>query len=96
MHARIATYELVSGDFDDLAARTAAELGALLADKPGFVSYRIGLNAEGQIIVLNEWENKEQAETAIPAAASWVKDNIAANVKLITANVVDFTASYRA
>lgn len=31
VHARVATYELVSGEFDELANRTAAELGAILA-----------------------------------------------------------------
>ena len=94
MHARIAVYELVSGDLEELSERTAAALGAILAGKPGFLSYRIGVDDGGRIVVLNEWETKEQAEAALPAAAAWVRDNLAENVRLIEPRVVDFHHGY--
>lgn len=88
-------FELLSGDFDELADRTASELGAIVAKNPGFLSYRAGRTQTATIVALNEWETKEQAEAAIPAAAEWVNSNLAGKVRLIRPGVVDFHYSHR-
>ncbi len=90
-HTRLAFYDHVSRDFDELAAKAEAGLGALLRAEPGFLSYSIGRDAEGRIVAINDWQTREQADVALGKAATWIRENIAEHVRLISAHVADFS-----
>ncbi len=90
-HTRIAFYDHVSGDHEELASRAESGLGAILREEPGFVSYSIGRDADGKIVAINDWQTREQADASLSKAASWIRDNMAEQVHLISAHVVDFS-----
>jgi quinol monooxygenase YgiN len=90
-HTRIAFYDHVSGDYDDLARKAETGMGAILRAEPGFLSYSIGRDTDGRIVATNDWETREQADQAMAKAASWIRDNMADHVHLRNAHVVDFT-----
>jgi quinol monooxygenase YgiN len=90
-HTRIAFYDHVSGDYDDLAHQAETGMGAILRAEPGFLSYSIGRDTDGRIVATSDWETREQADQAMGTAASWIRDNMADHVHLINAHVVDFT-----
>lgn len=83
MYARIAVYELTSGNPAELV-ETVRQPGGMLEifqGSPGFLSYEIA-DAGGRIVSISRWESAAQADDATQAAASFVKENLADNLAL--------------
>lgn len=55
------------------------------------MSYSIGRDADGKIVAINDWQTREQADASLSKAASWIRDNMAEQVHLISAHVVGFS-----
>lgn len=90
-HTRISIYELVDGDYIDMTTRAVDELGGSLSGEPGFRSYAIGRDHDGNVVVINEWDSAEQAEAALPQAAEWIRQNLSTSTRLVRSHIVEIT-----
>jgi heme-degrading monooxygenase HmoA len=81
-HVRIETYEITKGSFQDVAL--AAEKGMLptFREKPGFIQYGLADVGDKKFVSITLWKTREDAQAAVPAAASWVRDNMRDQVQL--------------
>jgi len=88
-HLRIATYEIKDGTFQDVAK--VAEDGMLRAfrDQPGFIRYGLADLGDRKCVSLSLWETRKDAETAVPVAATWVRENLKDRVELKSNQVGD-------
>ncbi len=81
-HTRIATYEITTGAFQEIADSAKSGLLPKLRELPGFVRYGVADIADNKLMSVSLWETHEQAEAASPVAAVWVKENIQDRVQL--------------
>jgi hypothetical protein len=88
-HLRMATYEITKGTFQELADTAKSGMLRKFQDQPGFVSYGLADLGDKKALSISMWETREQAQTATPVAASWVKENIADRVVLKSDSVGD-------
>ena len=88
-HLRIATYEITKGSFQDVAESAKTGMLHRFQDQPGFVRYGLADLGDKQCMSISLWETREQAQSAAPVAATWVKDNLADRVELRTNYVGD-------
>ena len=88
-YTRLATYDIVKGNFPELT--TMAEKGILpvLAREPGFVDYGLVDAGHNKVVSISIWDTREQAQKSATTAATWVKDNMADRVRLVTTYVGD-------
>jgi heme-degrading monooxygenase HmoA len=76
----MATYSF-TGDADALSRRAEEGLLPLLNAQPGFKSYTIAVG-DGEVISISAWDSRADAEAGSDAVASWVADNLAAELTL--------------
>jgi hypothetical protein len=88
-HLRMATYEITKGTFAELADTAKTGMLRKFQDQPGFVSYGLADLGDKKALSISLWETREQAQTATPVAATWVKENIADRVVLKSDSVGD-------
>jgi hypothetical protein len=88
-HLRIATYEIMKGGFQEVADSAKTGMLHKFQEQPGFVRYGLADLGEKKCLSISLWETREQAQSAAPVAASWVKDNLADRVELRTNYVGD-------
>ena len=81
-HMRIAKYEITDGSFQEVADSAKAGLLPKFQELPGFVRYGVADVGDKSLMSISLWETHEQAETASPIAATWVKENIQTRVQL--------------
>jgi hypothetical protein len=81
-HLRMATYEITKGTFQEIADSAKAGMLRKFQDQPGFISYGVADLGDKKCLSISVWETREQAQTATPVAASWIKENIADRVVL--------------
>ncbi len=88
-YTRISTYDLVKGDFNELTG--IAEKGILptFVQEPGFVNYGLVDVGNHKVVSISIWETREAAQKSASMAASWVKENIADRVRLVTTHIGD-------
>ncbi|MGH2737362.1 MAG: hypothetical protein ACRDHH_00995, partial [Actinomycetota bacterium] len=58
-------------------------------DQPGFIRYGVADIGDKSCMSITLWETHEQAEASVPAAATWVKENIGDRVELRSSYVGD-------
>jgi hypothetical protein len=88
-HLRMATYEITKGTFQELADTAKSGMLRKFQDQPGFVSYGLADLGDKSALSISVWETRQQAQTATPVAATWVKENIADRVVLKSDSVGD-------
>jgi hypothetical protein len=76
-HLRMATYEITKGTFEEIANSAKTGMLRKFQDQPGFISYGVADLGEKEVLSISMWETREQAQSATPVAASWVKENLA-------------------
>ena len=88
-YTRLSTYEIVKGSFPELS--TLAELGILpvFAREPGFVDYGLVDAGINKVVSISIWDTRDQAQRSATTAATWLKDNMADRVRLVTSYVGD-------
>lgn len=88
-YIRLSTYDMTTGSFDELTG--IAEKGILptFAKEPGFVNYGLVDAGNHRIVSISIWETREAAQKSAGLAATWVRENIADRVRLVTTTIGD-------
>jgi len=88
-HVRIATYEIKRGSFQELA--DVAQKGMLrkFQEQPGFIRYGLADLGEKTCLSLSLWETRKDADSSVPVAATWVRENVADRVELRSTEIGD-------
>jgi heme-degrading monooxygenase HmoA len=90
-YTRLSTYDLTKGDFSELTG--IAEKGILptFVREPGFVNFGLVDAGNHKVVSISIWETREAAQKSASMAATWVKENIADRVRLLTTYIGDMT-----
>ncbi len=88
-YTRLSTYEITSGTFDDLTGIVEKGMLPIFAREPGYVDYGLVDVGNHKVIAISIWETREEAQHSAAMAATWVKDNIADRVRLVTTQIGD-------
>ena len=88
-YTRLSTYDLTKGDFNELTELTEKGILPAYVKEPGFVNFGLVDAGNHKVISISIWETREAAQKSAGMAASWVKDNIADRVKLVTTHIGD-------
>ncbi len=88
-YTRISTYDLTKGSFDEITG--IAEKGILptFVREPGFVNYGLVDAGNHKVVSISIWETREEAQKSAGMAATWVKENVADRVRLLTTQIGD-------
>ncbi len=86
-YARLSTYDLVKGDFNELTDIAEKGILPMFAKEPGFVNYGLIDAGNHKVVAISIWETRDEAEKSASMAATWVEENIADRVRLITTQI---------
>lgn len=86
-YARLSTYELVKGDFNELTGIAEHGILPMFVKEPGFVNYGLVDTGNHKVVAISIWETYDEAEKSASMAAAWVEENIADRVRLITTQI---------
>lgn len=86
-YTRLSTYDLVKGDFNELTGIAEKGILPMFAKEPGFVDYGLLDAGNHKVVAISIWETREAAEKSASTAATWVKENMADRVRLITTQI---------
>ena len=86
-YTRLSTYEINEGTFDELTGIVEKGMLPLFTKEPGFVNYGLVDVGNRKVVAISIWETREQAQQSASMAASWVKDNLADRVRLVTTQI---------
>jgi hypothetical protein len=88
-HVRVATYEIKHGTFQEIADRARDGMLRTFRDQPGFIRYGLADLGDKTCLSLSLWETRKDADSSVPLAANWVRDNLSDRVELRTNQVGD-------
>lgn len=88
-YARLATYDIVQGTFPELTDMAEKGLLPLFAREPGFVNYGLVDAGHNKFVSISIWETRDEAQKSAMIAETWVKENIADRVRLVTTYIGD-------
>jgi heme-degrading monooxygenase HmoA len=88
-YTRLATYDIVKGNFPELTTMAENGILPLFAREPGFVDYGLVDAGHNKVVSISIWDTREQAQKSATTAATWVKDNMGDRVRLVTSYVGD-------
>lgn len=91
MQARMATYKL-NGDADDLARRAENGILPILQSQQGFKAYTVAIG-DGEVLSLSVWDSRADAEAGSQVVASWVAENMAGEIDLISVRYAEIMFS---
>lgn len=87
----MATYKL-NGDADELARRAEEGILPILQSQPGFKAYSVAIG-DGEILSLSVWDSRADAEAGSQVVASWVAENMAGEIDLISVRFAEIMFS---
>ena len=85
-YARIGVYKAKPGSAltaDETIRRSQNGMLPIFRNQPGFAGYGLVKVGEDSVISISFWQTREQAEAAVQAIASWVKDNLAEMIETV-------------
>jgi hypothetical protein len=88
-YTRISTYDLTKGTFDELTGMVDKGILPTFVKEPGFVNYGLVDTGNHKVVAISIWETREEAQKSAGMAATWVKENIADRVRLLTTQIGD-------
>jgi heme-degrading monooxygenase HmoA len=88
-YTRLATYDIVKGTFPELTTMAEKGILPLFAHEPGFVDYGLVDAGHNKVVSISIWDTRDQAQKSATTAATWIKDNMADRVRLVTSYVGD-------
>ena len=88
-YTRLSTYDLTNGTFAELSGLVEKGLLPSFAKEPGFVNYGLVDAGNHKVLSISIWETREQALKSADMAATWVRQNIADRVRLVTTHIGD-------
>jgi hypothetical protein len=77
VHAVIRRYRVTPANADEIIRRAERGFIPLISAARGFVSYRIAVAADGDLMTLSLFEDQAGAEESVRMAAGWVRANLA-------------------
>ena len=83
-YTKLSTYDLTKGTFPELTGMAEKGILPLFAKEPGFVNYGLVDAGDHKVVAISIWETREQAQRSDYMATTWVKENIADRVRLVT------------
>jgi hypothetical protein len=86
-YTRLATYDIVKGTFPELTGIAEKGILPLFIREPGFVDYGLVDVGNHKFVAISIWETREQAQKSASMASTWVSENIADRVRLVTTSV---------
>ena len=86
---RIATYKIKTGSFEELADVAQKGMLRTFQEQSGFVKYGLADLGEKTCLSISLWETRRDAESSVPVAANWVRENIADRVELRSNEIGD-------
>ncbi len=88
-YTRLSTYDLTKGTFPELTGIVEKGMLPIFAKEPGFVNYGLVDAGNHKVVSISIWETREEAQKSVGVAATWVKENIADHVRLLTTQIGD-------
>jgi hypothetical protein len=88
-HVRLATYEIKQGSFQEVAELASDGMLRTFRDQTGFIRYGVADVGDKTCLSLSLWETREDAEAAVPVAATWVRDNLGDKIELRSSVIGD-------
>jgi hypothetical protein len=86
-YARLSTYDIVKGSFDELTSLTEKGILPLFVKEPGFVDHGLLDVGNNKVVAISIWETRDEAQKSAGMAATWVQQNIADRVRLVTTQI---------
>ncbi|HET7685605.1 MAG TPA: hypothetical protein VFM19_04275 [Candidatus Limnocylindria bacterium] len=95
-YARLSTYDITSGSFNELSGLAEKGILPTFVKEPGFVDFGLVDAGNHKVVSISIWETREAAQESARTAATWVKDNIADRVRLVTTYIGDLALMHGA
>lgn len=86
-YTRISTYEMTNGTFDELTSITEKGVLRTFESLPGFLNFGLADIGDRKVVSISIWETREAANKSASTAATWIKDNMADRVRLVTTQI---------
>jgi hypothetical protein len=86
-YTRLSTYDVTKGDFDELTSLTEKGILPAYVKEPGFVNFGLIDAGNHKVVSISIWETREAAQKSATMAATWIRENIADRVKLVTTTI---------
>jgi heme-degrading monooxygenase HmoA len=88
-YTRLATYDLIKGNFAELTKIAEKSILPLFVEEPGYLNYGLIDGGHNKFVTISIWETREAAKASATMAAAWVKENASDRVRLVTSYVGD-------
>lgn len=88
-HVRVATYTITKGTFREVADAAQSGMLRTFRDQPGFIRYGVADLGEKTCMSISLWKTHDEAEKAVPVAATWVRENLGDRIELRSNQVGD-------
>jgi hypothetical protein len=88
-HLRVATYEIKTGNFQELAEKARDGMLKTFKDQPGFLRYGLADIGNRKALSISFWDTHKAADAATPIAATWVRENLMDRVELKSTDIGD-------
>jgi len=86
-YTRIATYDIVKGDFSELTGIVEKGILPTFEMEPGFVNYGLVDAGNHKVVSISIWETREMAHRSAAVSGAWVKENLSDRVRLATTTI---------
>ena len=84
---RLSTYDITKGTFSELTGIAEKGILPLFVKEPGFVDYGLVDVGNNKLVAISIWETRDEAQKSAGMAATWVKENLADRVHLVTTTI---------
>ena len=82
MYSVVRLYKMKStGDVGKVVAATRSGFLPIVTKAPGFIAYTMALSADGELVTIGMFADRNGAEESTRLAADWVRDNVAWSVE---------------
>ncbi len=88
-YTRLSTYDIVKGTFPELTAIAEKGILPMFVKEPGFVDYGLLDVGNHKVVAISIWDTRDEAQKSVGMAATWVKDNLADRVRLVSTSIGD-------
>ena len=88
-YTRLSTYDIVKGTFPELTAIAEKGILPMFVKEPGFVDYGLLDVGNHKVVAISIWDTRDEAQKSAGMAATWVKENLADRVRLVSTSIGD-------
>jgi len=84
---RLSTYDITKGTFSELTGIVEKGILPLFVKESGFVDYGLVDIGNNKLVAISIWETRDEAQKSAGMASTWVKENLADRVHLVTTTI---------